>query len=165
MSRPDSTWKCRCGTLWPACSAQRPHAVFGDPLISMLGRNKFALRQGFRLRENACTAQKRRRRCAAESASRLCSAGRPGHVPTGQHMEMQMRHTLARLLLPKAVFDSLWVPGFYQCSGEINSPCAKVFACAKTLVRRKSAAAAARRNRRAGSAQPGGQVMSRPDST
>ena len=66
---------------------------------------------------------------------------------------------------PKGCFDSLWVPGFYPCSGEINSPCAKVFACAKTLVRRKSAAAAARRNRRAGSAQPGGQVMSRPDST
>ena len=20
ISRPDSTWKCRCGTLWPACS-------------------------------------------------------------------------------------------------------------------------------------------------
>ena len=60
----------------------------------------------------------------------------------GQHMEVQMGHALPRLLLPKAVFDSLWVPGFYQCSDEINSPCAKVFACAKTLVRRKSAAAA-----------------------
>ena len=113
MSRPDSTWKCRCGTLCPACSSQR---LFRQPLgsrvLSMLGRNKFALRQGFRLRENACTAQKRRRRCAAESASRLCSAGRPGHVPAGQHMEVQVRHTLPRLLLPKAVSTAFGFPGF-----------------------------------------------------
>ena len=46
---------------------------------------------------------------------------------------MQVRHTLVRLLFPKAVFDSLWVPGFYQCSGEINSPCAKVLPAAKRL--------------------------------
>ena len=77
--------------------------------FKLLGRNKFALRQGFRLRENACTAQKRRRRCAAESASRLCSAGRPGHVPAGQHVEVQVRHTLARLLCPKTACG-LWGP-------------------------------------------------------
>ena len=31
-------------------------------------------------------------------------------------------------------------PSVFECSGKVNSPCAKVFACAKTLVRRKSAA-------------------------
>ncbi len=43
---------------------------------------------------------------------------------------------------------SFWVPqakgllhpSVFECSGKVNSPCAKVFACAKTLVRRKSAA-------------------------
>ena len=39
-------------------AGQRPASPFG---IGMLGRSEFALRQGFRLRENACTAQKRRR--------------------------------------------------------------------------------------------------------
>lgn len=39
-------------------AGQRPASPFG---IRMLGQSEFALRQGFRLRENACTAQKRRR--------------------------------------------------------------------------------------------------------
>lgn len=39
-------------------AGQRPASPFG---IGMLGQSEFALRQGFRLRENACTAQKRRR--------------------------------------------------------------------------------------------------------
>ena len=47
-------------------AGQRPASPFG---IGMLGQSEFALRQGFRLRENACTAQKRRR-----SKGRLCDS-------------------------------------------------------------------------------------------
>ena len=40
--------------------------------------------------------------------------------------------------IPQA--KGLLPPSVFECSGKVNSPCAKVFACAKTLVRRKSAA-------------------------
>ena len=61
----------------------------------------------------------RRKRNRADFAR--TSTGRPGHVTAAQHVEMQVEHALARLLLPMG--QAPLGTRDLKSSGEVNSPC------------------------------------------
>lgn len=108
------------------------------------------------------SVRKKRKRCGKAPFSKKSARG-PGHIPTGQHVEMQMRHTLTCLLapLPQA---PMGLPLILMLGGS-RSRLRQGFALrAKHLSGAKAPPPLRGGNRLAGY-QPGGQVISRPDST
>ena len=114
--------------------------------IKMLGRNEFALRQGFAA-QNSCTAQKRRffgssgqRGEQGMSEARKRPSGALGARCACRGVITPRASLVAR---SKKEITTYVVTSFLdsgrklKCSGEVNSPSAKVL-LRKTLVRRKS---------------------------
>ena len=112
----------------------------------MLGRNEFALRQGFAA-QNSCTAQKRRffgssgqRGEQGMSEARKRPSGALGARCACRGVITPRASLVAR---SKKEITTYVVTSFLdsgrklKCSGEVNSPSAKVL-LRKTLVRRKS---------------------------
>ena len=155
----------------------------GTRLFKMLGRSKFALRQGFRLRQKRLYAPSGA--APSSSQSPLCSVSACGknfaalpcssspqttHCvglvwgsprwgpeelgdrkkqsrPTGgfaakfgnllQVEESVHTGILSDVAQPPIVCQrTQWGPDYLKCSGEVNSPCAKVFACGKNACTR-----------------------------
>ena len=114
--------------------------------IKMLGRSEFALRQGFAA-QNACTAQKRR--FFGSSGKRveqgMSEARKRPSGAFGARCACRGTAVLRASLVARSkkevttyVVTSFWDSGRkLKCSGEVNSPSAKVL-LRKTLVRRKS---------------------------
>ena len=132
MSRPDSTWKCRCGTLWPACFPKAADGLWGPGPFQCSGGIDPPCAKVLGNTQNACTALPRRRRGAAVRRAGS-SARRPSHIPPGQHMEMQMRDTLPRLISqrPQAAFGG---PALFNMLGRNGSALRQGFGpCPKHL--------------------------------
>ena len=124
-------------------AAQGPHLLFappdvpsgGDPIFYLRGGSEFRLRQGFRSGKNTCTAHCAAPRCGAPGKMKMPVYS--SNLSTARNASVGIC-TLPRdriFFLPHRMFHPVGTP-FFTCAAEVNSACAKVFAPAKTLVRR-----------------------------
>ena len=106
----------------PVVPQNAPRFV-GTRIFEILGRNEFALRQGFRPWRKRLDAPSARARFAGRGDwwKRYCSSSSSAihRAATASDGILQSSHKTLRVL---------WGPGYLKSSGEMNSPCGKVFA-------------------------------------
>ena len=111
----------------------------------MLGRSEFALRQGFRLRRKrlyAPSGAPHLRWGPEELGDRKSKAARSGGFAAKLGNLLQVEESLHAGILghvaqfPIACDARNGDPDDLKCSGEVNSPCAKVFACGENACTR-----------------------------